>query len=52
MQKVLQQLMELQELDTRLDELIEKLGDLPETVKTLEIQINNEKNKIVFERPA
>jgi len=45
MQKVLQQLVELQELDTRLDELIEKLGDLPETVKTLEIQIDNEKEQ-------
>ena len=45
MQKVLQQLVGLQELDTRLDELIEKLGDLPETVKTLEIQINNEKEQ-------
>ena len=45
MQKVLQQLVGLQELDSRLDELIEKLGDLPETVKTLEIQINNEKEQ-------
>jgi predicted nucleic acid-binding Zn-ribbon protein len=45
MQKVLQQLIELQKLDTRLDELIEKLGDLPETVKTLEVQINNEKEQ-------
>lgn len=45
MQKVLQQLVKLQELDTRLDELIEKLGDLPETVKTLEIQIQNEKEQ-------
>ena len=45
MQKVLQKLVELQELDTRLDELIEKLGDLPETVKTLEIQIENEKEQ-------
>lgn len=45
MQKVLQQLVELQALDTRLDELIEKLGDLPETVKTLEIQIDNEKEQ-------
>lgn len=45
MQKVLQQLVELQTLDTRLDELIEKLGDLPETVKTLEIQIENEKKQ-------
>lgn len=45
MQKVLQQLVELQELDSRLDELIEKLGDLPETVKTLEIQIENEKEQ-------
>lgn len=45
MQKVLQQLVELQELDSRLDELIEKLGDLPETVKTLEIQIANEKEQ-------
>ncbi|MCF7833612.1 MAG: hypothetical protein K9N05_08580 [Candidatus Marinimicrobia bacterium] len=45
MQKVLQQLVELQKLDTRLDELIEKLGDLPETVKTLEIQIKNEKEQ-------
>ncbi len=45
MQKVLQQLVELQELDSRLDELIEKLGDLPETVKTLEIQIENEKDQ-------
>jgi uncharacterized protein len=42
MQKVLQQLIRLQELDTRLDVLTEKLGDLPETVKTLEKQINNE----------
>jgi len=48
MQKVLQQLIELQTLDTRLDELEAKLGDLPETVKTLEKQIENEKeqNKI------
>ena len=45
MQKVLQQLVELQELDSRLDELTEKLGDLPETVKTLEIQIENEKDQ-------
>ncbi|MCD6337147.1 MAG: hypothetical protein J7M01_02815 [Candidatus Marinimicrobia bacterium] len=45
MQKVLQRLVELQGLDTRLDELIEKLGDLPETVKTLEIQIENEKEQ-------
>ncbi|MEA2077769.1 MAG: C4-type zinc ribbon domain-containing protein [Candidatus Marinimicrobia bacterium] len=45
MQKVLQHLVELQKLDTRLDELIEKLGDLPETVKTLKIQINNEKEQ-------
>jgi uncharacterized protein len=45
MQKVLQQLVELQDLDTRLDEIIEKLGDLPETVKTLEIQIENEKEQ-------
>ncbi|MFO7840973.1 MAG: C4-type zinc ribbon domain-containing protein [Fidelibacterota bacterium] len=48
MQKVLQQLIELQELDTRLDILVAKLGDLPETVKTLEKQIVNEEeqNKI------
>src|SRR6056297_2223613 len=45
MQKVLEQLVALQELDTRLDELISKLGDLPETVKTLEIQIDNEKEQ-------
>lgn len=45
MQKVLQQLVGLQELDSRMDELIEKLGDLPETVKTLEIQIENEKEQ-------
>lgn len=45
MQKVLQQLVELQGLDSRLDELIEKLGDLPEMVKTLEIQIENEKEQ-------
>lgn len=45
MQKVLQRLIELQKLDTRLDELTEKLGDLPETVKTLEIQIKNEKEQ-------
>ncbi|MCK4813479.1 MAG: hypothetical protein KAT14_06030 [Candidatus Marinimicrobia bacterium] len=45
MQKVLQQLILLQELDTRLDELIEKLGDLPETVKTFEKQIKNEKEQ-------
>lgn len=48
MQRVLQQLIELQELDTRRDILIARLGDLPETVKTLEKQIENEKeqNKI------
>lgn len=48
MQKVLQRLIKLQDLDTRFDALIAKLGDLPETVKTLEKQINNEKeqNKI------
>jgi hypothetical protein len=48
MQKILQQLIKLQELDTRLDVLTERLGDLPETVKTLEKQINNEidQNKI------
>lgn len=48
MQKELQRLIKLQDLDTRFDALIAKLGDLPETVKTLEKQINNEKeqNKI------
>jgi hypothetical protein len=45
MQKVLQHLVALQELDTRLDQIKEKLGDLPETVKTLEIQIENEKEQ-------
>lgn len=45
MQKVLQHLVTLQELDTRLDQLKEKLGDLPEMVKTLEIQIENEKEQ-------
>lgn len=45
MQKILVELIELQELDSRLDELISRLGDLPETVKTLEIQIDNEKEQ-------
>lgn len=48
MQQVLQRLIKLQDLDTRFDALIAKLGDLPETVKTLEKQIGNEieQNKI------
>ncbi|MDD3094672.1 MAG: C4-type zinc ribbon domain-containing protein [Candidatus Neomarinimicrobiota bacterium] len=48
MQKVLQQLIELQELDTRRDVLIARLGDLPETVKTLEKQIGNEKEQNII----
>jgi uncharacterized protein len=45
MQKVLQRLIKLQDLDARYDALIAKLGDLPETVKTLEKQIANEKEQ-------
>ncbi len=52
MQNVLQQLIRLQELDTRLDALIEKLGDLPETVKTLEIQIRNEQEQNAIRRTS
>ena len=40
MQKTLHALLELQEVDNRLDDLMEERGDLPHIVGELEIKLN------------